>query len=41
MLGGTKNIRQQFVNSCVIVICIKFLIKDKIQHGMNKENTTT
>ena len=41
MLGGTKNIILQFVNSCVIVIYIIFLIKHKIQQRMNKENTTT
>ena len=41
MLGGTKNIIKQFVNSCVIVVYIIFLIKHKIQQIMNKENTTT
>ena len=41
MLGGTKNIIQQFTNSCVIVIYIISLIKHKIQQRMNKENTTT
>ena len=41
MFGGTKNIKQQFVNSCVIVIYILFLIKHKMQQKMNKENTTT
>ena len=41
MLGGTKNIIQQFVNSSVIVIYIIFLIKHKIQQSMNEENTTT
>ena len=39
MLNGTKNIIQQFVNSCVIVIYIIFLIKHKIQQRINKENT--
>ena len=37
MSGGTKNIIQYFVNSCVIVIYIIFLIKDKIQQRMNKK----
>ena len=41
MLNGTKNIIQQFVNSCVIVIYVIFLIKHKTQQKMNKENTTT
>ena len=41
MLGGAKNIIQQFVNSYMIVIYIIFLIKHKIQQRMNKEITTT
>ena len=40
MLGGTKNIIQQLVNSCVIMIYEIFLTKERIQQRMNKEKTT-
>ena len=41
MFGGTKNITQELVNSCMIMIYIIFLIKKKIEQRMNKEKTTT